>query len=51
MPKTAAASKALPWAVMLYAAASLVHFAHNAEYLADYPNLPSWLTRYQIYLV
>jgi len=36
---------------MLYAAASLVHFAHNAEYLADYPNLPSWLTRYQIYLV
>jgi hypothetical protein len=26
-----------------------VHFAHNAEYLRDYPNLPAWLTRSQIY--
>ena len=26
-----------------FAAASLVHFTHNAEFLADYPNLPeSW---------
>jgi hypothetical protein len=49
-PDAASASKMLPWAVLLYAAASLAHFAHNAEYLADYPNLPSWLTRYQIYL-
>jgi hypothetical protein len=31
-------------------AASLLHFAHNAEFLGDYPNLPYWLTRSQVYL-
>jgi hypothetical protein len=31
-------------------AASLLHFAHNAEFLGDYPNLPNWLTRTQVYL-
>ncbi len=36
--------------LLLYAAASLLHFAHNAEYLGDYPNLPVWLTRGDIYL-
>ena len=35
----------------LYLCASLLHFAHNAEYLADYPNLPAWLTRLDVYLV
>jgi hypothetical protein len=35
----------------LYLAASLLHFAHNAEYLADYPNLPAWLSRSDVYLV
>jgi len=34
----------------LYCAASLVHFAHNAEFVADYPNLPAWLTRSKVYL-
>ncbi len=34
----------------LYAAASLVHFAHNAEYIAFYPSMPSWLTREHVYL-
>lgn len=34
----------------LYAASSLTHFAHNAAYLADYPNLPAWLTRADVYL-
>jgi hypothetical protein len=34
----------------VYAAASLVHFVHNAEYLADYPNLPDWFTRSGVYL-
>jgi hypothetical protein len=24
---------------------------HNAEYLADYPNLPAWISRAAIYLV
>jgi hypothetical protein len=43
--------KALPILLLLYAGASFVHFAHNAEFLADYPNLPAWLTRVQVYAV
>jgi hypothetical protein len=40
---TERASHALPWLLALYAAASLLHFTHNAKYLAQYPNLPaSW---------
>ena len=31
-------------------AASLLHFVHNAEYLGDYPNLPTWLGRADVYL-
>jgi hypothetical protein len=38
-------------ALLLYLAASLLHFTHNAEYLADYPNLPAWLSRADVYLV
>ena|SRR5215470_9469360 len=30
--------------MLVYGAASLLHFAHNALYLHDYPNLPAWLT-------
>ncbi len=33
-----------------YAAASLLHHAHNAEFLADYPNMPVWLSRTKVYL-
>jgi hypothetical protein len=40
---------ALPRLLILYAAASLLHFAHNAEYLAQYPNLPS-LSRAGVYI-
>ncbi len=36
--------------LLLYLVASFVHFTHNAEYLADYPNLPPWLTRGGVYL-
>ena len=37
------AAQTLPWVLMAYAAATLMHFAHNAQYLAQYPNLPaSW---------
>jgi hypothetical protein len=36
--------------LLLYLAASLLHFAHNAEFLGDYPNLPAWLTRSDVYL-
>ena len=44
------ARRALPRLLMLYAAASLFHFAHNAEYLAQYPNLPSSWSRSDIYI-
>jgi purine-cytosine permease-like protein len=35
---------ALPWLMLAYAAASLLHFLHNALYVRDYPQLPAWLT-------
>jgi hypothetical protein len=39
------------WVLLaLYGVASLVHFAHNAEYIAFYPNMPVWLTREKVYL-
>jgi hypothetical protein len=39
-----AAQRLLPYALLVYTAASLLHFAHNATYLAAYPNLPqSWV--------
>jgi hypothetical protein len=40
----------LAYCALLYGFASLVHFTHNAEFLADYPNLPRWLTRPQVYI-
>jgi hypothetical protein len=40
----------MPWLLALYACASLVHFTHNAEYLAQYPNLPASWTRADVYL-
>jgi len=36
--------------LILYLAASFLHFAHNAEFLNDYPNLPDWLTRSRVYV-
>ncbi len=41
----------LPVLLVVYLAASLLHFAHNAEFLSDYPNLPTWLTRSDVYFV
>lgn len=35
--------------LVAYAAASLVHYGHNAEFLGDYPNLPAWLSRTRVY--
>ena len=35
--------------LLVYGGASLVHFTHNAEYLADYPNMPTWLSPSVIY--
>lgn len=46
---TAARSASLPWVLALYVAATLLHFAHNAEYLAQYPNLPDSWSRGEVY--
>jgi uncharacterized membrane protein len=35
--------------LLLYLAASLLHFIHNAEYAQAYPNLPEWVTRSSVY--
>ena len=35
--------------LIAYGAASLLHYGHNAVVLDDYPNLPTWLSRTQIY--
>jgi hypothetical protein len=35
--------------MLLYGGASLLHFAHNAQFEADYPNLPSSLSAARIY--
>jgi hypothetical protein len=35
--------------VLVYCAASLLHFGHNAAYLHEYPNLPPWLTSTGVY--
>jgi len=48
MPHSAA-SRALPFLLVAFAAASLIHFIHNAEFLADYPALPQTWTRAGLY--
>jgi hypothetical protein len=47
---TERAKRTLPWLLILYAATSLLHFAHNAEYLAQYPNLPASWSRADVYV-
>lgn len=49
-PISSRANRMMPWLLALYAAASLVHFTHNAEYLAQYPNLPTSWSRADVYL-
>lgn len=39
----------LLWLAAIYCVASLAHFVHNAEYLAQYPNMPVWLSRSKVY--
>jgi hypothetical protein len=36
--------------LLIYGAASLVHFVHNAEFIADYPNLPRSWSRAGVYV-
>ena len=39
------------WTLLaVYFFASFAHFAHNAEFIAYYPNMPALLTRDDIYL-
>ena len=42
--------RALLVLLLFYGVASLVHFVHNAELIAEYPNLPASWTRADIYL-
>jgi hypothetical protein len=35
--------------MLVYGATSLLHFSHNALYVRDYPNLPSWVTTGRIF--
>jgi hypothetical protein len=35
--------------VLVHAAASLLHFVHNATFLADYPNMPAWISPAVVY--
>lgn len=53
MSRDRRAPSRLPRLLLLVAAtyciASLAHFVHNAEYLAEYPNMPAWLLRWQVY--
>ena len=37
-------------ALVLYAAASLLHHVHNAELLDQYPSMPPWLSRIGVYV-
>jgi hypothetical protein len=37
-------SRTLVFLTIMYGAASLLHFVHNAIFLRQYPNLPVWLT-------
>ena len=36
-------------ALVAFAAASLLHHVHNAEFLAQYPMMPAWLSRTMVY--
>jgi hypothetical protein len=35
--------------MIVYGAASLLHFVHNALYIQEYPNLPRWITPLGVY--
>jgi hypothetical protein len=39
----------LPVLMLVYGAASLLHFVHNAVYIQAYPNLPKWITPFGVY--
>ncbi len=51
LAKLAQLPKHLWFLLALYCCASFIHFAHNAEYIAFYPNMPLWITRENVYWV
>jgi len=42
-------SRGLLFLTIVYGAASLLHFAHNALFIRQYPNLPSWLSSGEVW--
>ena len=36
--------------LLVYSAASLFHYVHNAAFLNEYPNLPAWLSPVRVYV-
>ncbi|HEY3487498.1 MAG TPA: hypothetical protein VGL10_05480 [Gammaproteobacteria bacterium] len=40
--------KGLFFLLLLYTAASLLHFVHNAVFLNEYPNMPVWLSAAEV---
>ena len=42
--------RALVLLIAVYFAASLGHFSHNAQYIAFYPGMPTWLTPSTVWL-
>ena len=48
-PSPARLPRLLGVLMAIYLVASLLHFIHNAEYLADYPGLPPGWTRLGVY--
>ena len=43
------AQRSLAALVLVYGGASLTHFIHNAEFLADYPSMPASWSRPSVY--
>lgn len=42
--------RAVGWVAIACGIASFTHFAHNAEFCGDYPNLPGWITRGSVWM-
>jgi hypothetical protein len=49
MHRMAAIPRPLAALMGIYLCASLLHFVHNAEFIAYYPGLPAWITREAVY--
>jgi hypothetical protein len=50
MTRDSARDRALLLFMVTYGAASLLHFAHNAVHLGEYPNMPPFLTARVVWL-